>query len=281
MKSNVASIIINDTIYTISDYSSLSQLADYEFENKNLSDYTIEEIGNVPFGLYNRVSLPCTVDEALEEQENIFDTIFDWANYVEENSHDKEATEAYIELHWEWDSRGFEDSYLGYYDSEEDFAQAFIDDLSSYDLEDYFDFKKYGEDLLEEIRDYTPEALADYRRSLGLPPLDEDGNVTSSYGFIGDDEDGEVEGNDEYSREEIEEAEREYQNFLEDNGSDIYFASIEDDEERARTFINEIYGGVEELSRNTLIDYFKLEDYASDLFSYDYTFEDGYVFKKY
>lgn len=279
MKNKDIGIIINNEIYNISDYSSLSQLADYEFENKDLSSYTIEEVGSIPSRLYNKVSLPCTIEDALDNQNYIFDEIFDWANYVEENSHDREATEAYIELNWAWDSRSFEDSYLGYYDTEEDFAQVYIEDLSSYDLEDYFDFKKYGEELLEEFSDYTPEALAEYRQRLGLPPLDELGNESYSYGFIGDDEDGEVEGNDEYSREEIEEAEREYQRYLEDYSSEIYFASIDDDEERAKTFINEVYGGVEELSRNTLMDYFNLEDYASYLFSYDYAFEDGYVFK--
>lgn len=64
---------------------------------------------------------------------------------------------------------------------------------------------------------------------------------------------------------------------LEDYGSEIYFASIEDDEERARAFINEVYGGIEELSRDTIINYFNIEDFAETLF-YDYSFVDGFVF---
>ena len=58
----------NNEIYEMEDYSSLESLAEIEFEDKDLSEYIIEELGNIPSRLYNRVDLPCSIESALKEQ---------------------------------------------------------------------------------------------------------------------------------------------------------------------------------------------------------------------
>lgn len=279
-------VIINNKDYNMSNYSSLEDLIDTEFDNKDLSDYTIEEIGGVPSRLYNYLVLPSSLEYSLEEQKDTFDDIFNWANYVDNNPREKEATEAYINYTGSWDDDSFQEAYYGYFDSEEDFASEWLDSVGYEigDLEDYFDFERYGEEIREEFSDYTPEALASYREDLGLPPLDEEYTSSSrTYGFIGDDEDTEgIEDDSEESLddEEMERLEQEYQDYVEEHGFEIRLASIEDDYTLGEDFINDVYGGVDNLSRDTLKEYFDLEKFAINLF-YDYIFVDGYVFSNY
>lgn len=285
-------IFINNETYEMEDYSSLESLAEIEFEDKDLSEYIIEELGNIPSRLYNRVDLPCSIESALKKQSDEFDTIFDWVNYVYNNPNRipsiEEATEAYIDVYLTWDSSNFENSYMGYYDSEEDFAENYLDDIGwDTDLSSYFDYDRFGEDLLSDYSDYTPEALEDYRRDLGLPPLDEDNSYDDksahNYGFIGDDEDSdtdsELDTEDTYD-EDMENAEQEYQDFIDEHSFEIRIAGIDYDSDRADEYIREIYGSIEafeEASPDTVKDYFDLDSFTDDLFN-DYTFENGYVF---
>lgn len=287
MKNEEIGIIINNEVYDMSNYESLADLADTEFEGKELSDYTIEELGDVPSRLYNKVDLPCKLDDALETQ-FVFSEIFDWANYVNKYPGSKGATEAYIDLEYGWNPDRFEDTYIGYYSSEEDYAEEYLDEinyeLEENTLENYFDFERYGSDLRDSFEDYTPEALAEYREYLELPPFDEDESLNQGqiFGFIGDDEDSieSEESEDSYNEDDREEVEQEYQEFIDEHSFEIRMAGIEDNEELGRTFIDEVEGGVSHLPSNVIKDYFDIEEFARTLF-YDYSFVDGYVFSNY
>lgn len=287
-------IFINNETYEMENYSSIESLAETEFEGKDLSEYIIEELGNIPSRLYNEVDLPCSLQSAIDDQSYMFDVIFDWADYVSSSRvvHSEEATEAYIDVYGSWDRPDFEDRYYGHFDSEEDFAEDYLDAIGwDIDLSDYFDYDRFGEDLLNDYSDYTPEALEDYRRNLGLPPLDEDNphdnKRARNYGFIGDDEDEDADfepDTEETYDEDMENAEQEYQDFIDEHSFEIRIAGIDYDSDRADEYIREVYGSVDAFQRESpsnVHDYFDLESFTRELFNNYYTFENGYVFSDY
>ena len=284
------SIIIDGKEFNISDYSSLEDLVDTEFEGKDLSKIEVEDIGDIPDRLFYKTPVPCTLEEALEDTEG-FDTIFDWVDYVQDN--DEKATIAYIDNFMSWDRDHFEETYEGYYESEEDFAEEYLDDIGwEIDLSRYFDYSKYGDMLWDDydLDSYTPEALENYREELGLPPLDDSENPKSrkqlemSYGFIGDDIEDEEELNMELGdSEELERAKEEYDDFVEDHSFEIRLAELGDYEDIAEEYISSYYGDIDRLAReigSDIRDFVDIESFANDLF-YDYTFVDGYVFNNY
>lgn len=286
----VKSIIIDGKEFNILDYSSLKDLVDIEFEGKDLSKIEVEDFEDIPDRLYNKTPVPCTLEEALEDTES-FDTIFDWVDYVQDNNED--ATIAYIDNQWSWDRNHFEDSYEGYFNSEEDFAEEYLDEIGwDIDFSSYFDYSKYGEKIWNDydLDSYTPEALEDYREELGLPPLDDNEDPKSrkelemAYGFIGDyTEEGEELNMELGDSEELERAQEEYDRFVEDHSLEIYLADLDDSAEIAETYINESYGGMDYFVREEdkdMRDYVDIESFTRDLF-YDYTFVDGYVFNNY
>ena len=285
-------IIIDGKEFNISDYINLEDLVDIEFEGKDLSKIEVEDIGGIPDSLFYKTPVPCTLEEALKDIKG-FDIIFDWVDYVQDNDNDEDATIAYIDNFMDWDRDHFEDSYEGYYKSEEDFAEKYLDNIGwDTDLSSYFDYSKYGEMLWNDydLDSYTPEALEDYREELGLPPLDDNENPKSrkglemAYGFIGDyTEDGEELNMELGDSEELERAQEEYDNFVEDHSLEVYLADLDDYAEIAETYINESYGGMDYFAREedrAMRDYVDIESFASNLF-YDYTFVDGYVFYNY
>ena len=284
-------IIIDGKEFNISDYSSLEDLVDTEFEGKDLSKIEVEDIGDIPDRLFYKTPVPCTLEEALEDTEG-FDTIFDWVDYVQDN--DEKATLAYIDNFMDWDRDHFEDTYEGYYESEEDFAENYLDNINwDTDLSNYFDYSKYGEMLWGGLNldSYTQEALEDYRQELGLPPLDDNRTPKSrkelelSYGFIGDDIEDEEEVSDIEIRdpEELERAQEEYDNFVDEYSFEIRLADLDDYAEVAEEYISSCYGDIDRFAREEdkdMRDYVDIESFARDLF-YDYTFVDGYVFNNY
>ena len=284
------SIIIDGKEFDISEYSDLEDLVDTEFEGEDLSKIEVEDFEDIPDRLYNKTPVPCTLEEALEDTVS-FDTIFDWVDYVQDN--DEDATLAYIDNQWSWDRDHFEETYEGYYESEEDFAEEYLDEIGwEIDLSSYFDYYEYGEKVWDDcnLGSYTPEALNDYREELGLPPLDDNENPKSrkelemAYGFIGDDIEDEEELNMELGdSEELERAQEEYDRFVEDHSFEIYLADLDDYAEIAETYINESLGGMDYFVReevSDMRDYVDIESFTRDLF-YDYTFVDGYVFNNY
>ena len=287
----VKSIIIDGKEFNISDYSSLEDLVDTEFEGKDLSKIEVEDIGDIPDRLFYKTPVPCTLEEALEDTEG-FDTIFDWVDYVQDN--DEEATIAYIDNFMDWDRDHFEDTYEGYYESEEDFAENYLDNINwDTDLSNYFDYSKYGEMLWGGLNldSYTQEALEDYRQELGLPPLDDNRTPKSrkelelSYGFIGDDIEDEKEVSDIEIRdpEELKRAQEEYDNFVDEYSFEIRLAELYDYDDIAEEYISSCYGDIDRFAREEdkdMRDYVDIESFARDLF-YDYTFVDGYVFNNY
>lgn len=286
----VKSIIIDGKEFNISDYSSLEDLVDTEFEGKDLSKIEVEDIGDIPDRLFYKTPVPCTLEEALEDTEG-FDTIFDWVDYVQDN--DEKATLAYIDNFMDWDRDHFEGTYEGYYESEEDFAEEYLAGIGwDIDLSRYFDYSKYGEMLWDdyELNYYTPEALNEYREELGLPPLDDNENPKSrkelemAYGFIGDDIEDEEELNMELGdSEELESAKEEYDRFVEDHSFEIRLAELYDYDDIAEEYISSCYGDIDRLERaigSDIRDFVDIESFANDLF-YDYTFVDGYVFNNY
>ena len=284
------SIIIDGKEFNISDYSSLEDLVDTEFEGKDLSKIEVEDIGDIPDRLFYKTPVPCTLEEALEDTEG-FDTIFDWVDYVQDN--DEKATIAYIDNFMSWDRDHFEETYEGYYESEEDFAEEYLDDIGwEIDLSRYFDYSKYGDMRWDDydLDSYTPEALENYREELGLPPLDDSENPKSrkqlemAYGFIGDDIEDEEELNMELGdSEELERAKEEYDDFVEDHSFEIRLAELGDYDDIAEEYISSYYGDIDRLAReigSDIRDFVDIESFANDLF-YDYTFVDGYVFNNY
>ena len=284
------SITIDGKKFDISEYSSLKDLVDTEFEGDDLSKIEVEDFEDIPDKLYRKTPVPCTLKEALEDTEG-FDMIFDWVDYVQDYNED--ATIAYIGNQWSWDRNHFEETYEGYYYSEEEFAEEYLDDLGwDIDLSSYFDYHKYGEKIWDDydLESYTPEALNDYREELVLPPLGDNENPKSrkelelSYGFIGDYTEDEEELNMELGDyEELARAQEEYDRFVEDHSLEVYLAELDDYAEIAETYINESYGGIEYFAReegSDIRDYVDIESFARDLF-YDYTFVDGYVFRNY
>lgn len=285
-------IIIDGKEFNISDYSSLEDLVDTEFEGKDLSKIEVEDIGDIPDRLFYKTPVPCTLEEALEDTEG-FDMIFDWVDYLQDNDNEEEATIAYINNYWSWDRYHFKDAYEGYYESEEDFAENYLDNINwDIDLSNYFDYSSYGEGLWESLNldSYTPEALEDYREELGLPPLDNNRTPKSrkelelSYGFIGDDiEDEEISDIEIRDPKELERAQEEYDNFVDEYSFEIRLAELDDYAEIAETYINESFGDIDYFAReggSDIRDYVDIESFTRDLF-YDYTFVDGYVFNNY
>ena len=282
-------IIIDGKEFNISDYSSLEDLVDTEFEGKDLSKIEVADFEGIPDRLVYKTPVPCTLKEALEDTES-FDTIFDWVDYVQDYNED--ATIAYIDNQWSWDRNHFKDTYMGYYESEEDFAENYLDEFEwTIDFSDLFDYHKYGEMLWDDydLDSYTPEALNDYREELGLPPLGDNENPKSrkelelSYGFIGDYiEDEEKESEIEViNTEELEKAQAEYDAFVEDHSLEVYLAELDDYAEIAKVYINESYGGMDYFVReegNYIRNYIDIKEFARDLFSSNYSFIDGYVF---
>ena len=289
----VKSIIIDGKEFNISDYSSLEDLVDTEFEGKDLSKIEVEDIGDIPDSLFYKTPVPCTLEEALEDTEG-FDMIFDWVDYLQDNDNDEKATLAYIDNFMDWDRDHFEDTYEGYYESEEDFAENYLDNINwDTDLSNYFDYSKYGEMLWGGLNldSYTQEALEDYRQELGLPPLDDNRTPKSrkelelSYGFIGDDIEDEEEVSDIEIRdpEELERAQEEYDNFVDEYSFEIRLAELGDYDDIAEEYISSCYGDIDRFAREEdkdMRDYVDIESFARDLF-YDYTFVDGYVFNNY
>ena len=284
------SIIIDGKEFDISEYSDLEDLVDTEFEGEDLSKIEVEDFEDIPDRLYNKTPVPCTLEEALEDTVS-FDTIFDWVDYVQDN--DEGATIAYIDDQWSWDRDHFEDTYEGYYESEEDFAEEYLDEIGwEIDLSSYFDYYEYGEKVWDDcnLGSYTPEALNDYREELGLPSLDDNENPKSrkelemAYGFIGDDIEDEEELDMELGdSEELESAKEEYDDFVEEHSFEIRLAELDDYAEVAEEYISSCYGDIDRFARaigSDIRDYIDIESFARDLF-YDYTFVDGYVFNNY
>ena len=283
-------IVIDGQKFDLTEYSSLEDLADIEFEGKDLSKIEVEDLMGVPDRLVNKTSIPCTLEEALEDIEGL-GTVFDWAYYVEDNPRSEDATLVYIDNFWDWDSASFEDSYYGHFDSEEDFAENYLEDIGrDIDLSDYFDYEAYGEVLWDdlELGNFTPEALADYREELGLPEDYDNLDFSSmsrkelemKYGFIGDDEGEEEEDTfDDNSDTDLTEAQEEYDRFVEDHSWEIYLAE-HGYTGVAEEYIDEIWGGIEAFAReHRMEDYIDMESFAQSLFNYDYTYIDGYVFR--
>ena len=281
------SITIDGKEFDISEYSDLEDLVDTEFEGEDLSKIEVEDFEDIPDRLYNKTPVPCTLEEALEDTVS-FDTIFDWVDYVQDN--DEGATIAYIDDQWSWDRDHFEDTYEGYYESEEDFAEEYLAEIGwEIDLSSYFDYSKYGERLWDDydLDSYTPEALENYREELGLPSLDDNENPKSrkelemAYGFIGDDIEDEEELDMELGdSEELESAKEEYDDFVEEHSFEIRLAELDDYAEVAEEYISSCYGDIDRFARaigSDIRDYIDIESFARDLF-YDYTFVDGYVF---
>ena len=282
-------IIIDGKKFNILDYSNLEDLVDTEFEGKDLSKIEVEDIEAIPDSLFYKTPVPCTLEEALEDTEG-FDMIFDWVDYIQDN--DEDATLAYINNFMDWDRNHFEDTYEGYYESEEDFAENYLDEIGwDFDLSSYLDYSSFGGMIWSnyDLDSYTPEALNDYREKLGLPPLDKNGNISPrnrkelelSYGFIGDDiEDEEDAVDSKLTPEEEKQAEEEYNNYIDEYSFEIRLARFDDYDEVAEEYIDS-YGSMESFIREEGIyikDYIDIESFASDLFDYDYTFVDGYVF---
>ena len=286
------SITIDGKEFDISEYSSFEDLVDCEFEGKDLSKIEVEDFEDIPDRLYNKTSVPCTLEEALEDIEGL-GTIFDWVDYVENNPRREEATIVYIDNFWDWDRDHFEETYEGYFNSEEDFAEEYLAEIGwEIDLSSYFDYSKYGEMLWNDydLDSYTPEALENYREELGLPSLDDNENPKSrkelemAYGFIGDDIEDEEELDMELGdSEELESAKEEYDDFVEEHSFEIRLAELYDYDDIAEEYISSCYGGIDRFARaigSDIRDYIDIESFARDLF-YDYTFVDGYVFNNY
>ena len=282
------SIIIDGKEFDISEYSDLEDLVDTEFEGKDLSKIEVEDFEDIPDRLYNKTPVPCTLEEALKDTES-FDTIFDWVDYVQDN--DEDATLAYIDYQWSWDRNHFEDTYEGYYESEEEFAENYLDAIGwDIDLSSYFDYYSYGERLWDDydLDSYTPEGLENYREELGLPPLNDVENSKSrkelemAYGFIGDDIEDEEELNMELGdSEELARAQIKYDDFVEEYSFEIRLADLDDYDEVAEEYISSCYGDFNRFAReigSDIRDYVDIESFAQGLFSSYYTFVDGYVF---
>ena len=284
-------IIIDGKEFDISEYSDLEDLVDTEFEGEDLSKIEVEDFEDIPDRLYailyNKIPVPCTLEEALEDTEG-FDMIFDWVDYVQDN--DEDATIAYIDNFMDWDRSHFENTYEGYYESEKDFAENYLDNIGwDIDLSRYFDYSRYGGDVWNDynLDYYTPEELEDYRARLGLHPLNDNGNLSRkelelSYGFIGDDIEDEEGISDIEVKDpkELARAQKKYDDFVEEYSFEIYLAGLDNYVEVAKGFIDDFYGSMEDFAREGtryIRNYVDMERFASDLFD-DYTFVDGYVF---
>lgn len=89
----------------------------------------------------------CSVDESL------------WDLMAAYEEHGEEAVTAYISIFGEWDASGFQDRYQGTHDSDEDFAQEFIDSTGMLSgvpesIARYFDYSAFARDLMF---DYSAE----------------------------------------------------------------------------------------------------------------------------
>jgi antirestriction protein len=65
----------------------------------------------------------------------------------------KDAVQAFIALFDRWNKGNFEDRYLGYHDSVQDFAEEWLDDTGALNeipekFRPYIDFERYGRDMI-------------------------------------------------------------------------------------------------------------------------------------
>lgn len=172
-------------------------------------------------------------------------------------------------------------------------VEDFLDAIDyNVDLSYYFDYGRYGETLYYDLdlENYTFSALNAYRRELGLPPLEKNGEeslmsrkeLEMKYGFIGDDEGEEEEDTfDDNSDIDLTEVQEEYDRFVEDHSWEIYLAEHTDYADVAEEYMNESWGGIEAFARDnrsTMEDYVDIESFANYLFAYDFTYIGGYVF---
>ena len=89
----------------------------------------------------------CWYNEGFMSRDD-FDSILEYSEMCEK--HSQEAVDDYMEFADSLD--GFEEAYMGEWDSEEDFAQHIVDECYDLDktmghLSNYFDYKRYADDL--------------------------------------------------------------------------------------------------------------------------------------
>ena len=158
-----------------------------------------------------------SLKDFLESHE--LDLIFDWSYFVAQNEGDEssleEATLNYTFIFNTWDKDDFNDSYVGKFDSIEDFGKQYIEEhfLGYDELIGYFSYAILGHKLYDyyHLNTYTFKSLSKYRQALNLPPNGyyyEERNG----GFIGDYEDYE-----DFEYKEDEKKEKQFQDFIKRN----------------------------------------------------------------
>ena len=150
----------------------------------------------------------------------------------------KAAYEAYVNYTNDDDIEHFEDAYQGKFNSAEDFA---------YDLVDGIGWDGVGKNNLEMYFDYDSfgrDLMYDFHR--------------------GDEEETDTEGNPE-----------DPDHYYDQDGYDM--GEYESDEQVAYDYIDNI-GGIDQLGKETLQNYFDYDSFGRDLLINDYFEEDGYVF---
>lgn len=127
----------------VSDYDSLDEFYD-ACKEMHKDDYDPEflfaDCENMPHDLYSE-------NEVTEEA-------FQWAKDFGEADRDiQSAMWAFVDMFSEWDKEKFEESYIGEYDSDEDEAMHYIDEIGGVEQlpqttkQTYFDYERFGRDL--------------------------------------------------------------------------------------------------------------------------------------
>ena len=206
--------------YSLGSYKSLEDFVNTNLPSEDEVDYSDFRIKfyKVPIYLWRHLDMnSLSLKDFLESHE--LDLIFDWSYFVAQNEGDEssleEATLNYTFIFNTWDKDDFNDSYVGKFDSIEDFGKQYIEEhfLGYDELLGYFSYAILGHKLYDyyHFNTYTFKSLSKYRQALNLPPNGyyyEERNG----GFIGDYEDYE-----DFEYREDEKKEKQFQDFIKRN----------------------------------------------------------------
>lgn len=240
----------------------------------NIESFGVESIDDCILTLLNRNSFPISFKDLkkLPLYNNLLDFLYYYDYPMEGN---EESVLAYLLItNGKWDTESYENSYFGRFSSDKALMDYWISDwdISMTELEDYWDYKKFGKAIWDDfnLEFYTPEALEAKRQEFEKKYY--------SYSFIGDysEEDGEesyVKGVDE---DRLEDA---MIDFRYEHEMEIDLASLEDYEKIGIEYLNK-YMSYDELTRQDVNTYLRKDDYLEYLMKYKFVSYKGRYFRK-
>lgn len=240
----------------------------------SIESFGVRAIDDCILTLLNRNSFPISFKDLkkLPLYNNLLDFLYYYDYPMEGN---EESVLAYLLItNGKWDTESYENSYFGRFSSDKALMDYWISDwdISMTELEDYWDYKKFGKAIWDDfnLEFYTPEALEAKRQELEKKYY--------SYSFIGDysEEDGEESYTRGVDEDRLEDA---MTDFRYEHEVEIDLASLEDYEKIGIEYLNK-YMSYDELTRQDVNTYLRKDDYLEYLMKYKFVSYNGRYFRK-